>query len=178
MPRITNISAQKLIVTAVSAGALVAGGTGVAAFAAPDQPTEQPAVEQPDTAPAAEEPVEEPVAEEPVEEPVEEPAEDPVEEEPVAEDPVDEEPAEEEPAEQAGAEVPEGPSENASVVAQQAWAAAHVPAEDREPGSVSEVVLQYVPAGPKSESADAASAGAESAGAASAGAAHGPRGGR
>ena len=166
----SRYATRKLIIGAVSVGAVVLGGAGVSAVAAPggggddqltasvetteadlgdvedavDAEVEAPEAEAPD----ADEPeAEAPETEAPEVEGPDDDADEPEAEAPEAEAPETEAPEVEAPEGAAAEPAPAGPSENASVVAQQAWAAAHAPAEARSPGSVSEVVLQYVPAG-------------------------------
>ncbi|WP_430297339.1 hypothetical protein [Sinomonas sp. B1-1] len=167
MPKLANLVTQKAVLTAVSAGALVLGGASVAAVAAPDEST----VDQPVSARAASETyaldaADEPQAEssESAEAPDSEASETeaPETESPEAEAPKTKTPEAEAPETEAPeTEAPEAdapeveapdagtPAAQASVVAQQATTAAHAQGEDRYPGSVSDVVLQYVPAASK-----------------------------
>ena len=170
MPKLANLVTQKAVLTAVSAGALVLGGTSAAAVAAPDEST----VDQPVSARAASETYALDAADEPQAESSES-AEAPESEAPEMEAPETEAPETESPeAESSETETPEAeapeteapeteapeadapeapdagvPAAQASVVAQQATTAAHARGEDRYPGSVSDVVLQYVPAASK-----------------------------
>ncbi|GAA2200986.1 hypothetical protein [Sinomonas flava] len=175
MPKLANLVTQKAVLTAVSAGALVLGGASAAAVAAPDESTvDQPvsaraasetyaldAADEPQAessesaeAPESEAPeMEAPETEAPETESPE--AESSETETPEAEAPETEAPEIEAPETEAPeADAPEAPdagvpAAQASVVAQQATTAAHAQGEDRYPGSVSDVVLQYVPAASK-----------------------------
>jgi hypothetical protein len=138
MSNFTSLGTHKLLIGAISAGALVLGGAGVAAVAAPSAP----AVEQPESTPTAtdtQETAEAPETEAPeTEAPDVEETEAPEVEAPEAEGAQAEAAA----AAQRG---PSGPSEHASDVAQRAWAAAHVQGDARYPGSVADAVHSYVP---------------------------------
>jgi hypothetical protein len=138
MSKFTSLGTHKLLIGAISAGALVLGGAGVAAVAAPGAP----AVEQPESTPTAtdtQETAEAPETEAPDVEETEAPE-------------VEAPDAEGAQAEGAQAEAaaaaqrgPSGPAEQASDVAQRAWAAAHVQGDARYPGSVADAVHSYVP---------------------------------
>lgn len=172
MPKLANLVTQKAVLTAVSAGALVLGGTSAAAVAAPDESTvdqpvsaraasetyaldaaDEPQAESSESAEAAESEapeMEAPETEAPETESPEAEAPETETDAPEAEAPETEAPETEAPE----ADAPEAPdagvpAAQASVVAQQATTAAHAQGEDRYPGSVSDVVLQYVPAASK-----------------------------
>ncbi|ASN53753.1 hypothetical protein [Sinomonas sp. R1AF57] len=177
MPKLANLVTQKAVLTAVSAGALVLGGASVAAVAAPDESTvdqpvsaraasetyaldaaDEPQAESSESAEAPDSEASEPEAAEASEPEAEAPetetpeADAPEADAPEAEAPETEAPETEAPeadAPEVAAPVAGAPAAQASVVAQQATAAAHAQGEDRYPGSVSDVVLQYVPAASK-----------------------------